>query len=97
MDQNKREVANALGDVILTAYTQTKNQEERMEIPLMIEVPVSWVSLIKELTPKDPFTTVELALRGFFDLGASTFLETMQQKYTSPHDLICRYIELQSK
>jgi len=97
MDQNKRKAAKALSDMILIAYTQTKDQEEKMEIPLMIEVPVSWINLIKELTPEDPFTTVELALRGFFNTGVDSFLKEMQKEYASPHDIVRKFEKLMPK
>ncbi len=97
MDLNRRKMANALGDVILIAYTQAMDQEEKMEIPLMIEVPISWINLIRELTPGDPFITVELALRGFFETGIVSFLREMQKQYASPHDVIKKYEKLMSK
>ncbi len=97
MGQNKKEVANALGDVILTAYILTRGQEEKMEIPLMIEVPVSWINLIKEFSSKDPFTTVELALREFFETGVVTFLKEMQTQYASSQEVLRKYEKLISK
>jgi len=97
MDQNQRKMANILGDIILIAYTQANDPEEKMEIPLMIEIPVSWINFIRELTPGDPFTTVELSLRMFFNTGVASFLREMQKLYASPHDIVRKYEKLMSK
>ena len=94
MNQNEREVVSVLRDIIFTAYTQLKDQEERMEMPLMIEVPVSWINLIRGLTPEDPFTTAELALREFFEAGVVSTIKGLQKLYASPDDIVRKYLKL---
>lgn len=95
MDQ---EQLNLLNNIILVTYTQTKDQEERMVMPLVLEVPVSWIDLIKQLSPKGSFgEVVELALLQFFNLGVITFLEKMQEQYTSPQEIVKKYQESLSK
>ncbi len=91
------EMITTLGDLIGVAYTQSTNSEEKIEIPIVFEVPVSWINLITTLVPKDAFTVAELTLREFFDTGVVTFLKEMRQKYASPHDIIRKYEKLISE
>ena len=96
MNKEEKEKTTILSNVLLTAYVQALNEEEKTLVSLVIEVPTIWLAILKEIVPPSVSfgELVEAALMEFFICGVCTFAERIQKQYASPRELYLEYIKL---
>ena len=85
-------------DLLLTTFIQSQSDENRTTVPLMLEVPVSWLQLLKDFTRNssdiDFGESVEVVLTGIFMFGLEKCLEDLRERYPKPIDIYKELVKL---